>query len=202
MQHQIYFGRKFYLDKKNGYWISTDCPRIRAHVWVWINNFGEIEKGMHIHHIDENKSNNDISNLRKITVRHHISQHMTPEKIERAKEWIGTIRPLTKEWHASEEGIKWHSNHAKKTLCRKNPVRQECAQCGNAYTVDSLDEKRSKFCSNKCKSARRRDSGIDDVNIQCNRCSKIFKRNKYAKTRFCSRTCAVNRNKNKIDQET
>lgn len=32
MEHQIIFGRKFYKDKVKGYWISTDYPRIRAHL--------------------------------------------------------------------------------------------------------------------------------------------------------------------------
>ena len=66
--HQEHFGRKFYLDKSTGYWISTDYskqrPRVRAHQWVWINHYSIIPKGYHIHHRNDDKSDNRIENLR------------------------------------------------------------------------------------------------------------------------------------------
>src|SRR5689334_25155265 len=114
MEHQYHFGKTFYLDKKTGYWISTSCPKIRAHVWVWINHNGDIPKKHHIHHIDENKSNNNIENLRCIHYHEHYRLHITEEKREWSRKWIEVIRPLTKKWHASEEGLQWHSKHGLK----------------------------------------------------------------------------------------
>src|ERR1700760_3000001 len=113
MQHQFHFGKKFYLDHKTGYWISTDHPRVRAHVWVWRNEKGPIPRKHHVHHIDGNKSNNDISNLDCLHERDHYRLHLTDEKRQWARKWIEEIRPLTKEWHKSEEGRKWHRQHAK-----------------------------------------------------------------------------------------
>lgn len=48
----------------------------------------------------------------------------------------------------------------------------------------------NRFCSNKCKSKFRRDSGIDDEYRICKVCGKKFKTNKYSKAKTCSRSCA------------
>lgn len=200
MQHQEHYGRKFYIDHTTGYWISVDYPRIRAHVWVWQNNFGEVKKGYHIHHVDENKSNNEIDNLQEISAKDHALLHMTDERRKISSEWASIIRPLTKEWHASEEGNKWHSEHAKKTFKRDHPIDYLCECCGSRFIVDVLDVKRTKFCSNKCKSKFRRDSGKDDIAIKCEWCGEEFKRNKYAKQRFCSKKCSGYWQKNKVDK--
>src|SRR5579862_1948738 len=95
--HQIHFDRKFYLDLSTGYWISTTSPRIRAHQWVWINTHGPIPKKCHIHHKDEDKSNNSIDNLQLIHGKQHASHHMVkymldPENKKKAQENCDKIR--------------------------------------------------------------------------------------------------------------
>jgi hypothetical protein len=94
---RIYFGKKFYQDK-TGYWICTRKGTPWAHRWVWINHNGEIPKGMHIHHIDEDKSNNDISNLQMLSGSDHILEHWKDEedRAERRK-FLDLIRPLAHE---------------------------------------------------------------------------------------------------------
>lgn len=154
MEHQIHFGKKFYQDKKTGYWISTTSPRIRAHVWVWINHHGDIPKKHHVHHIDENKSNNDISNLQCLSATAHLSGHITEEKKEWAKKWVEVIRPMTKEWHASEEGRAWHREHGKKCMDKRPYINKNCNFCGKQYQSKM---KFSQYCHQNCKmNARRR----------------------------------------------
>jgi hypothetical protein len=188
-EHQIHFGRKFYLDKDFGYWISTDYPRIRAHRWVWMNHYGEIPEGHHIHHIDENKSNNEISNLQLLLGSEHLSLHITEEKKEKLRVWADSIRPMTKEWHASKEGREWHKIHAKNHSFGKWDLsKYTCKHCNSEY--ESRKKSRTSFCSNSCKSAWRRNQGFDDEGRRCERCDKIFLVNRYAKTRFCSKYCS------------
>lgn len=184
MEHQIHYNRKFYQDKKTGYWISTECPKIRAHRWIWINSHGKIPKGFHIHHKDENRSNNSIENLELMEASRHLSLHMTPERRQTNSEWAEIIRPLTKEWHASEEGRAWHRYHALKSGFGKWEYKEyKCQQCGNEYK--SKNVKGSRFCSNNCKSQWRRESGIDNVIRECQFCKSPFIINKYSKTKFC-----------------
>lgn len=202
MEYQIHYDRKFYIDKKTGYWISTDYPRVRAHIWVWTYYNGKPKKGFHIHHVDEDKSNNEIDNLREISATDHVDLHMTEERRQMSRKWAEIIRPLTKEWHASEEGHKWHSDHAKVTFKRDHPIGFLCECCHKRFIVDAIDAYKTRFCSNKCKAKFRRDSGVDNVEITCEYCGKKIIRNKYAKTRFCSHRCARFGSKDKVDKES
>jgi HNH endonuclease len=190
VNHQFHFNRKFYQDKSKGYWISTDYPRVRAHCWVWKNHFGEIPKGYHVHHKDEDKSNNDISNLTLIEKSKHLSFHMSkPENKARSSKIAELIRPLTKEWHASAEGKAWHSYHALKNNFGKwEPRKLSCEVCNIEY--ETTKRNRSRFCSNKCRSKYRRKKGLDNVNKECPCCKKTYAVNKYLNQIFCSKTCA------------
>lgn len=189
MEHQLHFGKKFYLDRKKGYWISTTCPRIRAHVWVWSKHFGEVPKGFHIHHKDGDKSNNFIDNLELMNQFDHLSLHSSkPENRKRSSEHCDRIRLLTKEWHRSQEGREWHRLHAIRCNFGKNENKEMiCENCGINYFTTKLSNTR--FCSNKCKSSSRRASGIDDVKRTCIICLKEFFNNKYSKGETCGRKC-------------
>lgn len=186
MEHQYHFGKKFYQDKKTGYWISTTSPRIRAHVWVWESTFGKAQKGYHIHHIDENKSNNDVSNLELLNVKDHVNKHLTPQRIEAKKTHMEKIRPLTKEWHASDEGREWHRKHGIKTWEERKYFQMVCHHCEKFIETKTFHQE---FCSNRCKSASRRIFGRDNIKKECEICKSIFTVNKYAKTKTCSRKC-------------
>ncbi|MFP3859245.1 MAG: HNH endonuclease signature motif containing protein [Bacteroidales bacterium] len=186
MTHQYHYGKKFYQDKKTGYWISSACPKIRAHVFVWIYHHGEIEKGYHIHHIDGNKSNNSIENLQKILAKEHLSLHFTEEKKERARKWADKIRPQTKKWHRSEEGRQWHTLHGKKCWKNRKKIKKVCEECTIEFTTKTYHQE---FCSNKCKSRNRRKSGVDNIALNCKVCDKVFYRNKYGRSITCGRKC-------------
>lgn len=189
VDHQEHYGRKFYLDKKTGYWISTDYPRIRAHRWVWIYNHGIIPKGYHIHHKDENKSNNSLENLELLHSSIHLSMHNTEERRERSRKFVEVIRPLTKDWHASEEGKAWHSFHAiKNKFGRGDEIDYKCILCSNEFK--STKRSRCKFCSNACKAKHRRISKVDHIQKNCPICSKCFSTCRYQSSTFCSKKCA------------
>lgn len=189
IEHQEHFGRKFYQDKKTGYWISCDYPRIRAHRWVWNTLKGVIPKSCHIHHKDGNKSNNDIRNLELVTISQHVHLHMTDARIDRSRDWMNEIRPMTKKWHASPEGLAWHKYHALKTNFGKwEPKKYNCQVCNSDYETSKRSNTR--FCSNACKSKFRRDAGLDDIVKTCPSCNNEFSSNKYAKNIYCSRSCA------------
>ena len=63
-------GRKYTIGDK-GYYARTTDGTIKLHMDVWVYYNGEIPKGYDIHHIDEDKLNNNISNLELLTHSEH-----------------------------------------------------------------------------------------------------------------------------------
>lgn len=162
----------------------------RLHEEIWINTNGPIPEGHHIHHVDFDPLNNDIRNLQCLTAGDHARVHAaapkriayltSPEQLEH----LAQIRPLTLDWHASEEGRKWHSEHGKRTWERP-PTTAACEHCAKQFQ----SKLPGRFCSNACKSSNRRASRVDFVERICLICQKQFTADKYKKTKTCSRSC-------------
>ena len=189
--HQEHFGRKFYQDKKTGYWISCDYskerPRVRAHQWVWLNHFKIIPKGYHIHHRNEDKSDNRIENLEMIERARHLSHHMNcPLRKAKSKEMADKYRHLTKEWHASKEGHEWHKAHGVLGWINRKPIKMTCKVCQKEYETKVLHQD---FCTNACKSQWRRNNKLDDIDKICPICKKGYRSSKYSRSKTCSKKC-------------
>lgn len=190
-KYQYFNGLKFTRDEKTGYYLNSTI-RKRIHRYVWEHYKGEIPKGYHVHHMDHDKSNNDINNLRLVPSSKHATMHGYERADEHYQEMIDNLdnnaRPKASEWHGSKEGIEWHKKQYEKTKDRFKQEREfKCEVCGNNF---KSTQTRSRFCSNKCKSAYRRNSGVDDIIIKCEQCGNDFKANKYSKVRFCSKSCS------------
>lgn len=156
---------------------------------VWAFHHGPIADGMEVHHVDGDPGNNDIGNLELVTRAEHVARHpWAIERVERQREHLERIRPLTKEWHGSEAGRDEHRRIGALSYAGFKPKRKRCDQCREWFTpakIGSVD----RFCSNKCKSAWRRASGVDDEQRQCAHCGVVFACNRYRKQRACSRAC-------------
>lgn len=63
-------GIKFTL-RNHGYLAATSGNRQLMHRYVWEKHKGEIPPNHDIHHIDSNRTNNDISNLELYTKNEH-----------------------------------------------------------------------------------------------------------------------------------
>lgn len=159
------------------------------HQEIWKQAHGPIPAGHHVHHLDEDPLNNDLDNLAVIDGRKHLSEHGLARA---ARGELGPLPPhaLAKaaEWHRSPEGLAWHSEHGKNTWLSRETISATCEQCDTTY--ESFRPVR--FCSNACRSAARRASGVDNVALVCPVCGVGFTVNRYAvhPERCCSRTCA------------
>ena len=71
MQHAYFDNIEFY--KKENYYANHVFGRLHRYVWGYYN--GIIPENYCIHHIDFNRSNNDISNLELITREEHNKLH-------------------------------------------------------------------------------------------------------------------------------
>ena len=166
---------------------SNNVPEY-LHQRVYRDHYGEIQPGFHVLHVDGNPGNNQPENLVCISVKDHVHAHWTPERRAKNKKHCDRIRPLTKAWHASDEGRAWHSQIA--VLAHKSfvPITKQCQHCGSDFQTRKAGH-HDIFCSNACKSAWRRASGVDDETRVCVICGKDFIANKYKKIRTCSLSC-------------
>ena len=170
---------------------------VRLHRKVWEHHNGEIPKGFHVHHIDHNKSNNSHRNLELV----HGSAHMSHHQKGHGRKPSEKAHLMANEWHASDAGREWHKQHYennKHTLHKK--ITRECSHCGKSHETAKLNG--NAFCSNNCKSAYRRKSGVDNIEISCQHCGSTFTANKYGRSRkFCSHKFAFEGYKRKSHTE-
>lgn len=199
-------GFRFGIDKKTGYYISNKPingkTRKRLHVYIWEKFNGPVPLGCHVHHIDWNKRNNAIENLDVLSKSEHHKIHAAcltsevlkkraenisdEERKRRAENVVKSAMPKAKAWHGTQEGKQWHSENGKKTWENLEPLEYVCSYCGKKFITKNRYSKTSNtFCSNSCKSAYRRKSGVDDVKKVCETCGKEYIENKYRKTSRC-----------------
>lgn len=191
----VYNGFKFTRDDQTGYYLSTaliNGKRKRLHRYIWEIHNGTIPKGYSIHHIDEDKINNDISNLELMksgrhSRLHHIELITDEQKERRRKNLADSARPVASKWHRSKEGRIWHKKHYLKSIGEIPKQEYICQYCEKPFM--SKPNGKNIFCSSNCKSANRRASGVDDVERVCQICRSKFTTNKYSKASTCSKEC-------------
>ena len=173
----------------------------RLHRVVWESNNGEIPIGYEIHHIDFDHTNNNLDNLALLPESAHAKLHVA-RNLELGV--IGTIseqaREAAKHWHKSAEGRAWHKKHYENNKeCMHKRFKVKCTYCGK--DTETNRRKTNFFCSNNCKAAFRRASGVDKETRQCIICGEDFECNKYFKTKTCSKICSgISSSKTKLDK--
>jgi len=187
----IYKDRKYKTGKGRKYLTCGSSRYIYSrylHRQIWFDNYGKIPDGYSVHHKDENRFNNDISNLEILTHVDHCKLHMAKrvkENPEQFKKLAKIGREYAKEWHKTKEGNEWHIKQAKKyNFGNFIYGDRECDYCGKKYIQRQAV---SKFCCNNCKAAFRRESGVDNVEAKCYTCKQKFIKNKYQSVKYCSK---------------
>ena len=194
----IFNGIKYQLMGTKRYYLSqstTNEGRRHAkglHVAIYEFYSGEtVPKGFVVHHRDGNPHNNNFENLECIPRNDHAKLYKSKNP-EKQQEHLNQIRELSKEWHASPEGLEWHREHGKNCWNNKEYKEFNCIYCGKSFL--SRDSSVPKYCSNGCGYKHRRSIGYYDRKIKCQECGKEFDTtvpinpNKIRK--FCSRKCA------------
>lgn len=167
----------------------------RLHRMVWEYNNGPIPEGYEVHHVDGDKSHNDIENLQLLPGGEHTRLHMTdPDRIDQSRINVSIARDAAREWHGTKDGFAFHSKHAKEYWQHAEMRTYVCSFCGEAFqTRNAYGAGENTFCCNNHKSAWRRQQGLDNETRVCPVCGETFTANRYAKTVCCSRECARKR---------
>ena len=147
---QYFNGVKFTRDDRTGYYLNSTI-RKRMHQYVWEFFYGEIPEGYCVHHIDHDKSNNEIDNLVLMKIKDHSRFHGNERAKscyeDMCKNLIENAVPKSKQWHKSEDGKKWHSDHAKETCKNLNPIKYICTFCGKEYeSKNRYGKNQNTFC--------------------------------------------------------
>jgi hypothetical protein len=142
---QIHYGKKFYR-RPFGYWVhqTKDVCEL-AHRFIWKHHHGPIPENMDIHHIDGNKDNNEIENLRMLSRSEHRKEHWSDCNLRPVcEEQLNKVRPI--QWLKSEEGRKFVSEKGKEVWKNREMKTIVCEHCGVAKEF----RKWARFCCKSC----------------------------------------------------
>lgn len=160
----------------------------RLHQEIYKDHNGPIPEGYHVHHADHDPLNNDPANLVLVHGDDHHRHHAShPDRIEISRQNIKAAQDAARAWHATPEGLAWHSENGKRAWEGREPRTYKCEYCGKEY--ESLKPSRNRFCSNPCKHYARKASGVDDIDKTCEFCGETYRANKYIKKATCSKEC-------------
>lgn len=145
---QEFLGERYYL-----------CGRyfqkkgVRLHRKVWEHHNGPIPQKFDVHHHTEDRSRNQIGDLELKPSRQHSRDHALERSPEAKRKFADAGRTGAAEWHGSEEGRKWHSDHYEKNLRHIHAVKvaKVCEECGKEYKVVKNKASVSRFCHQNCK---------------------------------------------------
>ena len=146
---QEFNGKIFRLYPKERYF-SRGATRMHTEVWKFYN--GVIQKGCHVHHINSNTWDNRIENLEIKEASKHQREHAKKrfkENPEWAKDFHAKGIEAAKEWHSSEEGIKWHRKQGAETWINRPYKTLICEVCGKEFQTRHAGI--TKYCHNNCK---------------------------------------------------
>lgn len=187
--HRVYYQRS----------VPWGVTYLHRDIWLDTHPGEEIPDKWHVHHKDEDPFNNDPSNLELLSPAEHNVIHPGDQSWEEDNllEHLDRIRPMAAEWHSSEEGRAWHSEHGKATWEGREPQHDKiCAECGTAFKswVDKPVRAKTedRYCSRLCVNRARDKNPKYRETVTCPACGVEFERDKYRKTRpeCCSRKCS------------
>src|SRR5438067_6461268 len=94
---QEFNGSRYYLCGK-----YFQRKGVRLHIAVWTYHHGDVPDGWHIHHIDEDRSNNDPTNLECLTLIKHLGGRHGAASGLRGRKSIKKANAAARVWHGSE----------------------------------------------------------------------------------------------------
>ena len=159
---QEFQGKRYYWDGTRYFRRVVKVKRISANKWkykmtllhrvVWESaNVKIANPTMHVHHLNENRKDNSLSNLGLVHISEHISHHMmSEERREKSRQAVKLAVKFAPIWHKSKEGRAWHSIHAKENFAKRAYLDFKCQVCGILFKSRDL-RKRTMYCGQNCR---------------------------------------------------
>lgn len=144
--------RKYFLSYEKQSSKRKNPKGLHVAIWEYVNQ-QKVPEGYVIHHKDHNTYNNNPDNLECISRQQHLDLHKQDilkwSNSDEAKKHLDEIRDLTKIWHKSKDGRKWHKEHALKIVAKKREKRI-CQDCGQEFDYVPI-KKNTKYDGRWCK---------------------------------------------------
>ena len=199
--HQKFDGVVYSLSPKAHF-----CTSSFLHRAVYSYYCGEIPEGYVIHHIDRNKSNNNIENLQCVTIQEHSDIH-SQERVQSRQPQTYVCAECGKTYYAYETG----NNKFCSVACRRKARQTSeenlksviCIICGKNFFTRK--DKSTKTCSPQCASKLAQQTlkskVIETETKICAECGKEFQADKSRPSiKFCSSNCQKNHNRKKENE--
>ena len=188
--HQKFLGMIYHKNKTGHF---TRHKSIQRDIWIY--SYGDIPDGYAIHHIDEDKSNNNISNFQMMTIVEHAHIHnVKREPQKKVCPVCGKIfipSGVNVNCCSLSCGVKyrWQKTHPK--------TEKICPTCGKKF-IPNYPKKI--YCSKECFFADIRSKSEYNVEKKCPVCGKPFLATRLRKL-YCSQKCANYANSQKRRKE-
>ena len=176
--HQRFNGVT-YRPIKEGHFVK---PQLHLHRVVWEYYHGNIPDGYHIHHVDEDKTNNRIENLQALTASEHRSVHVKNRIAPKICPVCGkSFFTKVKEQICCSPAC--HAIRQTKPL-----IEKVCPVCGKTFEVKNKCANQI-CCSHACSYIHRRKPSTKRI---CAICGKEFEpTTKHPEVQTCSPSCSA-----------
>ena len=117
---------------------------------MYSREVGELKAGHHIHHLDEDKDNNEAHNLEQLLGAEHVKLHMqNPELLQKLSEEL-TSRNAEMQLLAIAAKNGEYIGKSKLRQLQKGNKHRNCGFCGAQFTLKATDRNDTKYCCNLC----------------------------------------------------
>ena len=150
---QIFDGKTYRLYKGQRYFRRTDKKTSKSgikylHRAVWEYHYGQIPNGLMIDHINRDKADNRIENLRLVTAKEN-RMNVDPEVNQKARErMIAYNSQDYGKWWQDEEKKKKRAERLSLSWKKREAFEKKCLYCGKVFTAR---HKSASYCSKECR---------------------------------------------------
>ena len=150
---QIFDGKTYRLYKGQRYFRRTDKKTSKSgikylHRAVWEYHHGQIPNGLMIDHINRDRADNRIENLRLVTAKEN-RMNVDPEVNQKARErMIAYNSQDCGKWWQDEEKKKKSAERLSLSWKKREAFEKKCLYCGKVFTAR---HKSASYCSKECR---------------------------------------------------
>ena len=151
--HQEFNGKRYGLHKGNRYFKRTKSKNgikstVFLHREVWEYHNGKIPQGMMIDHIDRNRSNNSISNLRLVNSKENRANISDEHKEKYRQSMIKYNSLKYGKWWQDESKSAERSKKLSESWKNREPIEKKCIVCLKTFFAK---HNVAVYCSKECR---------------------------------------------------